>query len=208
MPRRRRHEPDPPATEAEPPPAPTEPEPRVELVDQSGRADHPGDPEIVARRKLVRQLMVLGVTRNQLVDAMRDQGVILTDAQARRDYSVVLREWSADYEEDRSLSRAAQIARLTSDLARLRRDAATASTQAGVSHAARAGYWRAVEAHENLLARIQGHMAPVKVQVDASLTVRESLVGVIANMSPEELDALAAEQVAVEADAAEARRLR
>jgi hypothetical protein len=203
MPRRRRATPPSPLPVQAPD---SEPPEDVEVVDARGRQS--GGPELIARRKVVRHLVALGVTRHQLTDAMVDQGWIVSEHQAKRDYDAILREWSADGEADKAHTRAAQIARLTSDLVRLRRDAATTSTSKGPAHAARVGYWRAVEAHEALLARIQGHFAPVKVTVDASLTVRASLVAVIAGMTAEELDALAAEQRVLEAEAAEARRLR
>lgn len=108
--------------------------------------------------------MALGITRRQLAAAMADQGYVVTNAQAERDYEAVLREWSADGEQNRVTSRAAAVARLTADLALLRREACTASTARGPSHTARAAYWRAVEAHEALLARILGLYAPVMVQ--------------------------------------------
>lgn len=191
MPRHRRA-----ARPSPPPPLPPEPKPPpeglvaevVEVINARGRQS--GSPELMERRKVVRALVALGVTRHQLADAMGDQGWIVSGDQARRDYEVVLREWSEDYEADRTHTRAAQIRRLQTDLPRLRRDK----------------LWKRVAAHELLLARIQGNFASACVQVEAHLTLRESLVATITRMSPEELDAIAAEQMELEGLAVEARR--
>lgn len=183
----RRRRPAPP-TETPPPPArapASEPE-AVEaagvLLDARGRAVRPGEPELLERRKVVRSLMALGVTRHQLVDAMGDQGYVVTESQASGDYDAVLREFQADYDLDKEYARAAIVRRLSADLPRLRRDKR----------------WKEVAAHELLLARILGLIAPTKVQVEQRVLLRDSLRDALAGMSEEEIAEMAAEQLALE----------
>jgi hypothetical protein len=152
---------------------------------------HLAPEELEARRAVVRQLLALGVTSDQLPGAMRDQGWQMSREVGRREYDAVLGEWAADHAHLRETTRVSQVQRLQSDLALYRRDKR----------------WQAVVQTEALLARILGHLAPTKVevQVEAHVVVREALVEVVAGMTAEDMDRLLAEEAELEQLAAQAR---
>ncbi len=152
---------------------------------------HLSPEELEARRAVVRQLLSLGVTPDQLPEAMRDQGWPMSREVARREYDAVMAEWAADHAHLRETTRIAQVQRLQSDLARYRRDKK----------------WQATIQTEALLARVLGHLAPteVKVQVEAHVVVREALVEIVSGMSAEEMERIMAEEEELEQLAAQQR---
>lgn len=205
MPRKRRDPPRPPTPERD-----AAPEVQAELVAGYSPPRNGPDPQMVERRRVVARLVTLGVTRAQLRDALADQGWDVSESIARSDHAAVMSALHQDYEADLARMRAVMVERLSSDLPRLRREAMTAGTTVVLkggktvtkpNHGARAAYWRTVTSHEATLARLLGLFAPVKVQVDARLTVRESLLAVVSGMSADQLDELAEEQLRFEEEA-------
>jgi hypothetical protein len=164
---------------------------------------HLSEVEREARRVVVRQLLALGVGLDSLPRAMADRGWQMSRGLARAEYEAVMAEWVADHAAFRETTRVAQIRRLEADLVRYR----AAETAPDDAPGAKTR-WQAVVQTEALLARLQGHLAPVthEVRVEATVVVREALVEVVAGLTADDLDALVAEELELERLAAEARR--
>ena len=61
--------------------------------------------------------------------------------------------------------------------------------------------WQAIAKHEELIGRLLGTFAPVRFAIDTTIEVRQSLVAIVTNMTPEEQEQMVAEQLALEARA-------
>lgn len=96
----------------------------------------------------------------------------------------VVEEWETMYEEEAKRERPRAVARLRNDLARMR----------SREHPP----WNSIARHEEMLGRIFGIFAPQKIEVDVFATMRQSLAAVIVDLSPDEADAIVAEQLELE----------
>jgi hypothetical protein len=82
--------------------------------------------------------------------------------------------WRADIEEGSAYAKQEAITRLRRDLASMR--------------AASPKPWRDIRGHENLLAKIEGTMAPIRVNVyDVNEVMRDALAGVLGGMGADEI---------------------
>lgn len=140
----------------------------------------------IARRREVLTLMRAGATSDQVVNhCVLNFG--MTEHGTRDIMREIRASWRRDYEEEVHSARAATVHRLRDDLVRMR-----AQTPRP---------WRDIRGHENLLAKIEGTMQPVKLQViDSEETMRDALTEVLGEMTYE--DMLTEIQRGIERDAA------
>jgi hypothetical protein len=119
--------------------------------------------------------MGTGVTKDRIPDALRTRVPDITDQEAFSLYWSIMKEWRDDYSRESSFHRSAQIQRLMSDLSKMR-------TQAKPP-------WQSIGRHEELVSKITGTIAPVRVTVmDAPTEIREALTTVIAELSDQEVE--------------------
>jgi hypothetical protein len=142
----------------------------------------------VRRQELALGLLAAGAPKSMVVATLRTKEG-LSRGQAERVFLAVCEVARAEYEDARPYLKALQVERLQRDLASMR-----AAGKGRVSY-------RSVAQHEALLARVLGTLEPVKTEVSVDATVRESLVAVVAGMDRDRMDALVAEQLALEAAA-------
>lgn len=151
----------------------------------------PPSPDSEARRQqreLAARLLASGLGRGQASQLLSQQLSVSLPI-ARAVVGAIDREWSDELAEDLPRLKARQLERLQRDVARMR-----ARPDPDYSRIAR---------HEELIAKIGGTMAPVRVAVDVAVEVRASLLAVVAQLTPEEQDAIIAEQLALEARASD-----
>lgn len=126
----------------------------------------------VARRREIITLMNSGAPYDQVITHGRSLG--LSEMRVRELMREIRLAWRRDYEEELHTSRAATVRRLRDDLMRMRAQSPKP--------------WSAIRSHENLLAKIEGTMQPVKVQVlDAEETMRDALTQVLGEMNYEDM---------------------
>jgi hypothetical protein len=80
-----------------------------------------------------------------------------------------------------------QLERIRGDLGRMRAEAKPK--------------WQAIAKHEELVGRLLGTFAPVRFAIDTTIEVRQSLVAIVTNMTPEEQEQMVAEQLSLESRA-------
>lgn len=150
----------------------------------------PSDPFEMEERKVVTaRLLGLGMTPSQVRNALQSEHG-LSASQADTSIRQVFQDIQAEYTAYKPYAKAAQADRLHRLIAICN---------------AKQQYGEAIRA-EALLAKIDGTVDPVVVKVDHEMVVRESLVALVANLSPEDRDRMVAEQLQLEA-AAEAARV-
>jgi len=113
----------------------------------------------------------------------------LTDEWIRR----LKNERAEQFEAERPKFKAEQVARLQSDLAKMRMGEKKP--------------WASIHRHEQLLARIVGTIEPVGVVVSGTVTVREALVAVIQHMDMDAIDEVVREELELVEQAKVARQL-
>lgn len=161
-------------------PTPPEPETAIETVE-----DWRKNP---VRRLQVKQhiatAMGAGVPRDRIIRAVSALVPDLSETEADKFYSQILRDWRDDYSRESTFHRATQIRRLTNDLVKMRSGAKVP--------------WGAISRHEELLAKITGTMAPLRVAVlDVREELKTSIATTIGNMTDAELDSIIADGQAV-----------
>jgi hypothetical protein len=134
---------------------------------------------------MVRGLLSSGAPRSLVIRTLREK-LGITEGQALAAYGRVCQDAREEFEESRPNLKAEQVARLRTDLAKMR-----SAKEGTVSY-------RAIAQHEALLARITGTVEPVKMDVSVEANVREALVAVVGTLSVEEQDQLVAEQLELE----------
>jgi hypothetical protein len=167
--------------------------------------------ERLERRNLVVQFMLSGLTFDQMARQLADRGVS-TEA-ARRVYDEVIAEMRNGQDELIRNARIETIHRLRRDLAALRNPKQARDKDGklvfdeqkdargrviGLVPRAEPIDFARVVAHETLLAKIEGTLEPVKIQVDAEMITRRSILTVVANLTAEKLDELALEDEELE----------
>lgn len=178
--------------------------PIVTGYEQSGMSStYLSEVEREARRTVARQLLALGVSLDALPRAMADQGWPMARSTARLEYEAVMAEWVADHAAFRESTRVAQIRRLEGDLVRYR----SAEAAPEGSEGARTR-WQACVQTETLLARIQGHFAPIQHEhkVEATVVVKSAMVEIITSLSEADMERLLLEEQELEQLAAVGRR--
>jgi len=149
---------------------------------------------VLERRSLVAGLIDAGASSSQIVAAFAEQYPHLRRDTVRKvatKYTDEARKArQEEYRSARSTYKAEQVARLRNDLLRMR--------------AMDRKPWSSIAKHEELLARITGTLEPIGVAVSGSVAVHESLIAVVSKLDPHDVEELVAEQVALEAAAAQA----
>lgn len=161
---------------AEAPPSPPAPPRRGD--------EHPGPStrfEILERKQNALNLLQTGLTKSAARDILVSE-MGITEGQADYAIDAVLRDQVAEYEEMLPKAKALQVMRLRGLAARAwAKDKLSTAVQA-----------------ETLISKILGTQAPLKVRIDADVTVKESLLAVVANLTPEERDEMLHEQLELE----------
>lgn len=174
------------AERGEPPPVP-EPHP-------DGLLSMEREALVLERRSLVAGLIDAGASSSQIVAAFAEQYPHLRRDTVRKvatKYTDEARKARVnEYRSARSTYKAEQVARLRNDLLRMR--------------AMDRKPWSSIAKHEELLARITGTLEPIGVAVSGSVAVHESLIAVVSKLDPQDVEEMVAEQVALEAAAAQA----
>lgn len=127
--------------------------------------------------------LTAGMTRRVAVAMMMGETGCGEDA-ANATVSTILAGWADDLTGDLPKAKAAQVERLCRDLVRMR----TASSP----------NYRSIAAHEELVSKLLGTQAPMRVEVDASLEVRHSLLAIVSSLTAEEQARIVDEQLALE----------
>lgn len=179
------------------------------------------------RVEFVTRLMLAGLPLGQIVEqAARSVG--LDNKGTRLIYDRLCDSWTQNVEQDLKHSRAQAINRLRRDLAQIRNPGPLRAPHTGevLTEAVldangqrfkRGGVevrqpilndtdWKAVNAHERLLASIEGTLRPVEVAVDVTVSQRRSLAVLISSLSETEIVELEEEQRLLEEGAVPARR--
>jgi len=173
--------------------------------------------QMAARKALVVKLVAFGLTLSMVRDAIREQttpnvadspdaasaklrlreeiGAPLSEEQVGYAYKAAVDDLYAQYEQERGSSRALQSERLRRDLVELRR---MSREEPRGKFDGRTKAYQAIAKHEEIIARIDGNYAPVKVEVAQNVQVRSSLLAVVAALSPEEQEELVQEQMRLE----------
>jgi hypothetical protein len=144
-----------------------------------------------ARFALVERLLVADTSHAAMVRLCRETFPGMSESAVERQKTRVLAQW-AEQDAERSYIRKAQMRRRMLRL---------------IARATKAGEWRAVIAAETLLAKVDGLIAPERVQVDVNGLadpVNAALVRVMGGMSAEERERLIREYEELEARAASA----
>lgn len=152
-------------------------------VNLRGVYGHKQTPELVmyGRRMHVRTLMVQGESTPMIVDYCRNQ-FQMSETQTKHIIYALRQAWRADLDEQIAHARSEAIVRLRRDLSSMRAGASTAKD------------WAAIARHENILAKIEGTYAPVKVAVhDINEVRRSALNAIMGNMTDEEMESILAE---------------
>jgi hypothetical protein len=172
--------------------------------------------EMVARRSFVRRLIFSGLTVDQIAQNATGK---YTPEEVSRTYREIVGGWRREQEQADGTARTEAIQRLRRDLAEMRnpgqlrnkngypvfenvldadgnpkkvgRKLLKKPVQAPID-------WAAVAKHETLLAKIEGTMKPVELKVDVDVSIRQSMLAVIANMTPEQIDRYAEEDIELE----------
>lgn len=176
--------------------------------------------QMQARKSLVVKLVAFGLTLPMVRDAIREQttpnvkdspeavsaklrlreeiGAPLSEQQVKYAYEAAVEELYAQYEQDRGSSRALQSERLKRDLVELRR---LSRDEPRGKFDGRTKAYQAIAKHEEILAKLDGNFAPIRVELAQNVQVRSSLLAVVAALSPEEQEELVREQMLLEARA-------
>lgn len=185
--------------------------PDVPQVDPSARERE--------REEFVGRLMLAGLPLGQIVEqAARSVG--LDRKGTRAVYERLCERWTADVESDLKHARSQAVNRLRRDLAQMRNplplrhphsgELLTAARLDQLGQRVKVGGaevrdqipgevdWRSVNAHERLLASIEGTLRPVEVSVDVIVSTRRSLATLVATLSADDLQELEDEQRALE----------
>lgn len=185
-------------------PQPATPNPIVETTPEpqfNGAEEYPNAEEIL---RFGRQLgqpgtsMAVMHARFQLILGFMQAGIPtgMIRAQCAREYGMsrnmvdnimidVRKAWRTEWEESLVYAKAEVINRLRRDLALMRQQSPRS--------------WRDIRGHEQLLARIEGTEAPVRVAIiDADAEMRDAIVGVLGSMSAADMQAFVTEGHSVE----------
>jgi hypothetical protein len=167
------------------------------------------------REEFVGRLMLAGLPLGQIVEqAARSVG--LDRKGTRAVYERLCERWTADVEADLKHARSQAVNRLRRDLAQMRNplplrhphsgELLTAARLDQLGQRVKVGGvevrepipgevdWRSVNAHERLLASIEGTLRPVEVSVDVIVSTRRSLATLVATLSEGDLQELEDEQ--------------
>lgn len=155
--------------------------------------DRAAKSELVAKRRaIVAGLLDAGASTSQITAALREEYAYMAPETARTVAKKYIGEARkarvGEYRAGKMSNKAEQVARLRNDLIRMR-------SMERVP-------WSSVTKAEELLARVTGTLEPIGVNVSGSVAVHESLIAVIARLEPDDVEAMVAEQVAIEAAAA------
>lgn len=157
------------------------------------------------RRDYITGLLLQGMTFDAIAaDCQRTFGI--TEIQTRNAYDAVLDAWSRQSEADAKHARAAVIQRLRSDLVVMRADLAPSAKTGRAKKPKRKVDFKTINAHETLLAKVEGTLRPIEVKVDVDATTRRSLTAIIGSLTGADLDKLVEEERELEAKAAEAKK--
>ena len=144
------------------------------------------------RRLFVEKAWVSGFSEREIVELAsrprnptdgKSSGLGISITQAYRYLDQVKERLSKEFEASRHLFKARASQRITRE----------------IMEARQAKQWSAIAPLENVLARIEGTMEPIKVTVDVQVSV--ALLNVIGNMSPHEMDTILAEYEEIETKA-------
>ncbi len=145
------------------------------------------------RRDYISGLLLQGATWDQIrVDVGRVFEI--SEQQVRHAYDEILDTWSRQEEADAKHQRAAAIQRLSADLVTMRGQLAPSKVSGKRRTPKKKINWKDINAHESLLAKVQGTLRPVEVKVDVDATTRRSLLAIVGSMTGSELDQLVEEQ--------------
>jgi len=150
------------------------------------RARLPTPEEREQRRALVYQLLNSGADAATIRRACAerfDMRADLVDELVRK----VKAERAEQFEADRGRYKSEQVARLQSDLVRMR--------------AQERKPWGAIARHEQLLARVVGTIEPVGINITGTVSVREALVAVVQHLDTDAIDDIVTEQLELSARA-------
>lgn len=170
---------------------------------------------MLERRRYVLRLMHSGLTFAQIAENAVGLKPGWDEGAIRRAYDGIRAEQRKGFEAEQKDVRIQAIARLSRDLADLRNPGQlrnkngypvfenvldTSGKPVRVKGRnlkrpvmAAIDYAR-VKEHEALRAKIEGTLQPIELKVDADVTIRQSLLAVVANLTPERLDELANEE--------------
>lgn len=155
--------------------------------------------EMRKRQTFIERLYLSGMPATALMRTATEQ-LGITDNQVRYVLDRVRTTVQQVFEEDRSTNRAAQAARLQSDLGVMRARMAMEPGELK-KRGLKRPTWADLIRHERLLASILGTLEPIKVKIDTDVRVRESMVAVVGGMSREDLDAMISQQQELERNA-------
>lgn len=148
--------------------------------------------EAASRRAAILGLLSNHVDRDEIVLQMRGrfngsrlndgtQTTSMTKAAVHRLVREVESQFHELDKEQLPLVRQKQIARIRDDIRLARKDKS----------------WNAVAALERLLAQVQGTLEPPTLNINVNAEIRDSVSGVLAQMTPEAIEQLAYEQLAL-----------
>lgn len=150
--------------------------------------------EMRVRRDFIRNSLLQGMTYSQVREECRRTFGGLTDQQVKNAYDQVLEAWSSEEEADSKHTRAAVIQRLRADLAVMRAPLAPSKKSGRRLTPKKKLPWKEINAHETLLAKVEGTLRPTEVKVDVDVTTRRSLMAIVGTMTGPQLDALLEEE--------------
>jgi hypothetical protein len=145
--------------------------------------------QMVSRRHYVARLLLVGFSRDDVLEKLRDREPDLTDQQLAYAYDSVMTVWEGMAEETARTARVQAQHRLRNDLATLRDPILE-----GRKDAAKQIDWAAVGRHERLLSQIEGTMRPIVV-VAAPNAQRQALHALIDDLGDEQLDQIVEEEL-------------
>lgn len=147
------------------------------------------------RRTTAQRLMSQGASQVQVSQMLMEAEPGLEHSLAKKTYYDVLKETRQTFEKEMPYHRAMQLQRLHSDLVTMRSERSARNLPAWKKRPNMADINRT----ETLVARITGTLAPLKVVIDdPNEVLSSSMRGILANMSPEDTEALIAEGEALE----------
>ena len=152
----------------------------------------PSADERSMRRAVITSMLNACEAKDKIIEECRSKFGMSADL-TREHIERIKNERSDQFAADRPKYKAEQVARLQADLVKMR----------GMPNTPFASIAR----HEELLIRIVGTAEPVKIETTVNVSVRQSLIACIEHLDNDVLDAIAVEQLELEATAKSARAL-
>ena len=149
---------------------------------RTGRKRSVGRAERLKRSQLISALLANGTDHTNIYAICAEQFGMTKQATTRM-CGRVLDTWAQDEEAQRPQYKRAAMRRIHGHIAASKK----------------AGKWSSVAQFENLLARIQGTLEPLEVNVNLEATVRESVLHVVSSMDADRLHELAERALAYRA---------